>query len=132
MSILNQKQVRLQIIFLALVGLTIPCYALGYAFVSVKRRVDPTPTSLFIKTSTSTPTIYLTNTPGIIVPTRFPTFTPTLTPTITPTRTETPLPTETLTPSNTPTATPSSTITPSYTPTRVTPTDEPPPAPTTG
>ena len=121
MATLNQKQIRLQIIFLALIGITIPCYGLGYAFVSVNRKLQPTATSSFIRTSTSTPTVFKTGTPVQIIPTRFPTFTPTRTPTITPTRTDTPVPSDTPTPTGTPTPTATHTVTASPTETDPTP-----------
>ncbi|MFV1948468.1 MAG: hypothetical protein ACC633_00875 [Anaerolineales bacterium] len=126
MATLNQKQIRLQIIFLALIGITIPCYGLGYAFVSVNRKLQPTATSSFIKTSTSTPTVFKTRAPAQVIPTRFPTFTPTRTPTITPTRTETPVPSETPTPTgtSTPTGTPTPTHTVTASPTPLPPTEE--------
>ena len=120
MATLNQKQTRLQIIFLILIGITIPCYALGYAFVSVKRRVQPTATRIIVR-NTLTPTPFITWTPEQIIPTKFPTFTPTLTPTVTPTRTKTPIPTETPTPSLTPSLTSTNTLAPTATDTQIPP-----------
>lgn len=129
----NQKQQRLQIIFLALIGITIPCYALGYTFVSINEKNQPTPTARIPSSATFTITPIVTNTPVPIIPTRFPTFTPTNTPTITPTRTETAIPTDTPTSTPTQTLTPTNTFTPTYTPTNTQTqpaTTEPPPPPT--
>jgi hypothetical protein len=129
MSTPNQKQQRLQIIFLALIGITIPCYALGYTFVNMKRKNEPTPTARIPATATITLAPIITNTPEPIIPTRFPTFTPTITPTVTPTRTETPTPTVTYTPTPTPTDTYTPTATATNTQTQPA-TTEPPPLPT--
>jgi hypothetical protein len=133
MSTPNQKHQRLQIIFLVLIGITIPCYALGYTFVNVKRKNDPTPTVRISASATLAGILITTNTPEPIIPTRFPTFTPTNTPTITPSRTETPIPTDTHTPTPTQTPAPTETYTPTatFTPTQTQlPTTQPPPLPT--
>ena len=125
----NQKQQRLQIIFLALIGITVPCYALGYTFVSIKEKNQPTPTARIPSSVTYTITPIVTNTPAPIIPTRFPTFTPTNTPTITPTRTATATPTDT--PTSTPTQTNTFTPSPTSTYTQTQPVaTEPPPLPT--
>ena len=115
-----QKQTRIQIILAAIIGLTLPCYALGWIFVSVNRRVDPTviPGETHTPTATFAPRWTATQPPAY--PTRFPTFTPTLTYTLTPTPSITPTPTDTPTPTETFTATPtpSDTPTPSHTPSK--------------
>ncbi|MCD4803476.1 MAG: hypothetical protein K8R16_11125 [Anaerolineales bacterium] len=115
MSYPNQKQKRLQIIFIILIGATIPCYGLGYAFVKIKQRNEPPVTVQSTRTATYTSTPFITTTPGRIIPTKYPTFTPTLTATITPTRTPSPIPSDTPTPSWTPE--PTGTDTPTATPT---------------
>jgi len=122
MSYPNQKQKRLQIIFIILIGATIPCYGLGYAFVKIKQRNEPQSTVQSTRTATYTPAPVITSTPGRIIPTRYPTFTPTMTGTITPTRTPSPIPSDTLTPSWTPEPTGTDTPTPTITATEL-PTD---------
>ena len=111
MNYSNQKQKRLQIIFLILIGITIPCYGLGYAFVRINQRVDPQNTQKSITTATLTSTPFLTSTHMQIITTRYPTFTPTLTATITPTRTPSPIPSDTPTSSWTPEPSPTDTST---------------------
>jgi hypothetical protein len=122
MSTPLQKQRRLQIILAIIIGLTIPCYGLGFIFVSVNRRTVPTVTQQPLP-ATATWSPRFTNTPVLVVPTRFPTFTPTLTGTATLTSTST------LTPTLTPT--PTETFTATVTPT-VTDTPIPPPSDTPG
>lgn len=124
MSTPIQKQKRLQIILAIIIGVTIPCYALGFIFLSVNRKTAPTVTPRGSNTPTATWSHQSTDTPAPVYRTRFPTFTPTLTGTPTPTRTST------LTPTNTPeptgTFTPTFTQTPSDTPlpTTIAPTEE--------
>lgn len=115
---------------MALIGITVPCYALGYTFVSITEKNQPTPTVKISSSATQTIMPIDTSTPASIIPTRFPTFTPTNTPTITPTRTATAIPTDTptLTPTQTNTFTP--TATPTNTQTQPA-TTEPPPLTTT-
>lgn len=122
MSTPLQKQKRLQIVLAIIIGLTIPCYGLGYIFVSVDRQTTPTitPSQTLPPTATWFPRV--TDTPALVVPTRYPTFTPTLTatPTLTSTITQTP----TLTPE--PTETFTATVSPTYTDTPdSTPSDTP-------
>lgn len=105
MSTPLQKQTRIQIILAAIIGMTIPCYGLGFFFVSVNRQIAPTITPREAYTATSTWSPQLTNTPGLVLPTRFPTFTPTLTFTATLTSTNTLTPTLTPEPTGTFTAT---------------------------
>ncbi len=122
----NQKQKRLQIIFIVLIVATVPCYGLGYVFVRVDDRNQPKATALPSRTPTFTSTPNITITPIPIIPTRYPTFTPTLTLTITPTRTPSRTPTKTPTPSRTPL--PTETDIPTLTQTELpTVTLEPPP-----
>lgn len=123
-----EKQKRLQIILAVIIGMTLPCYGLGMLFVSVDRRNAPTPTARPPETATETWSPLLTDTPDLVIPTRFPTFTPTLTATATLTQTNTPTPSDTPEPTATFTATssPTSTHTPSHTPS-----DTPPPPATT-
>jgi hypothetical protein len=124
MSTPLQKQKRLQIVLAIIIGMTIPCYGLGFVFVSVNRQISPTVTPRLAHTPTTTWSPRHTETPGPVIPTRYPTFTPTLTGTATPTRTSTltptltPEPTETFTPTISPTITdtPGDTLTPSDTP----------------
>jgi hypothetical protein len=111
MNYSNQKHKRLQIIFLLLIGITIPCYGLGIAFVRINQRVDPQNTQKSVSTATFTPTPFFTSTQMQIITTRYPTFTPTETATITPTRTPSPIPTDTPTPSRTPEPSPTDTST---------------------
>ena len=111
MNYSNQKQKRIQIIFLLLIGITIPCYGLGYTFVRINQRADPQNTQKSIRTATFTSTPIITQTQMQILTTRFPTFTPTLTATITPTRTPSPIPSDTPTPSWTPEPSPTDTFT---------------------
>ncbi len=130
MNLSNQKQKRIQIIFLLLIGITIPCYGLGYAFVRIDQRVDPQNTQKSIKTATFTPTPFITSTQMQIITTRYPTFTPTVTATITPTRTPSPIPSDTLTPSWTPEPSPTDTST--LEPTAIPSHTVEPPSPTPG
>lgn len=120
-----QKQKRLQIILAIIVGLTLPCYGLGFLFVSLNRRAVPTATPR-VPTPSSTWVPRLTDTPELVIPTRYPTFTATLTGTPTPTGTNTLTPTLTSTATETFTATvsPTVTYTPSFTPSE-TPSPEP-------
>ena len=111
MSTPLQKQNRLQIVLAIIIGMTIPCYGLGYFFVSVNRRIVPTVTPDLAHTPTTTWSPQRTDTPGPVLLTRYPTFTPTLTGTATPTRTSTLTPTLTPEPTETFTVTVSPTIT---------------------
>lgn len=133
MNLPNQKHQRLQILFIVLIGITIPCYALGYTFVTINRRNQPTPTPRIPYTATYTEVPSITNTPAPIIPTRFPTFTPSFTPTNTATRTPSQTPSLTPSPSWTPqptnTYTPSATLTETVIPPATT---EPPPPTATG
>ena len=129
MSTPLQKQKRLQIVLAIIIGMTIPCYSLGFIFLSVNRRTPTavTPSPEISPTVTWAPR--RSATPAPVIPTRYPTFTPTLTGTVTLT------PTASFTPSHTPTATDTptetSSPTPSHTPsgTPVPPTDPPPDTP---
>ena len=133
MSSPNQKQKRLQIIFMILIGATLPCYGLGYAFVKIKQRNEPQSTVQSTRTPTYTAAPVITSTPGKIIPTRYPTFTPTLTATITPTRTPSPIPSDTPTASWTPeptgTDTPTATATVTEIPTDTSEPSSTPPTP---
>ena len=132
-----QKQKRLQIILAIVIGMTLPCYGLGLLFVSVSSKNAPTPLPRLTEKATATLSPRLTDTPRLVIPTRFPTFTPTLTGTATSTSTATLTKTSTLTPTNTPEPTETYTATLSPTPTKTpsdtpsaTPSDTPPPATT--
>lgn len=115
MSTPLQKQKRLQIVLAIIIGMTLPCYSLGFIFLSVNRRTAPTTTPRAEISPTATFAPVRSATPAPVIPTRFPTFTPTLTgtATLTPTASFTP----SLTPTPTATFTPTFTNTPSFTPT---------------
>ncbi|NQS91323.1 MAG: hypothetical protein HQ574_02855 [Chloroflexi bacterium] len=130
MNLPNQRNQRLKIIFAVLIGITIPCYFLGYTFVTVNRRNQPTPTPRVPYTATFTEVSIITDTPGPIIPTRYPTFTPSLTPTSTPSRTASQTPSKTPSPSWTPQPTNTFTPSASSTETDLPPATTEPPPPT--
>jgi hypothetical protein len=128
MSTPLQKQKRLQIVLAIIIGMTIPCYSLGFIFLSFNSRTQPAVTPGLTDSPTVTWAPRNSATPAPVIPTRFPTFTPTLTGTATLTPTASFTPSLTPTPTHTPTETftPTFTVTPAPSHTPTLPTTEPP------